>query len=689
MQGYEPRRAHRLIDVGTDGVTLFRGRQIAVRPEAIAALLLGSNPLSDVRIGQVDFALSIFHLASVPLVVKVHHFACRLAPKEPTTIGQAEVASFWSRLADSLPPHVREQRDSDTDVANDGTHSTTDHHRPSAAGGAGRGKGAGIGGSGGAGARFSMTHRALLAAQFTLVRGTVAIAQAAHLLDLLIEIDYPDQAATYARIQPTYSLVSVGPCLCGWRRKPVRKPVERRPAARAGRVSGSSASGEGGASAGSLAAERASDGSDAADSRAAGAIGAKRASSPQPAVLRRFESSLAAIFSPRSARDGGDPAAWIEERAYAYAGTELVVDNLTVSNSDADWQATDVPLKSFAQERPDGTVRAHKRIVLERCFLRHLNQYGMATPLTTPVRIETRATLSFAVEGARFLGVAWHVLLPGCVGVSLPHGSDPLQAIVAFLARPPDHQERTASRPNLAGANTLEGVSRAAARFPARAAAAMRFGRSGFSMSGSGGGGSTAGESGISAGVGEGGAAPHGDGGVGGRGASALPTGTPPISEGEAQPRPLPVLSISCSILADGASPTAGTASAGAGCRADVEAQLGEAAAALRASAKLDRQHAKMRKALADLNLDARGGHARLSRLLAEHAGSAHAQIRGGSTAAMPRLTVEQFRKMVRPCCCACRCASHVSCGPAAAVLLCCKAHLENHGAAAKLLPLR
>ena len=59
VAGYERLHAHRLIDVTSDGVTLFKSKRVMLRPEAIAALLLGTNQLSDVILGQIDVSFSV------------------------------------------------------------------------------------------------------------------------------------------------------------------------------------------------------------------------------------------------------------------------------------------------------------------------------------------------------------------------------------------------------------------------------------------------------------------------------------------------------------------------------------------------------------------------------------------------------------------------------------------------------
>jgi len=547
---YDPKEAHRLIDMGSEGVVLFGRERIGVRPEAIAALLLGTNQLSNVVVGRVDVSFSLFHLTSTPIEVRLEYFTCALTPREPTVITQAEVAAFWEKLSDSLPPHVRERRSSGEKA---GSFSSTDQGEK----------------------LFGRASRMLLSTQFELAYAKVSIAHAAHLLDLLI--DFPDQAATYERLEPSYLLLGCGPCICGWRRKPRQSLRERVPLLSLQ------------ASRGPAHAEESGDHSNSGMPRL-----------KLPPRLREIDSlaSLASYLSPRQQTARVEQSARVDETPYAYSAVELIIEHLRISNSDASFAADSCALKDFAQERPDGTCLAYKRVVLGNVYLQRLNQYGLASQLNTPVRIEARATIQIAVKGARVMSVGWHVIWPDSVGVSLPSGSNPVQAIVEFLAhgaakvlQPPretplrrfvsDKASATATLVDAAAATFLDGRVKPAAA-GARARAEPRLAQRGA---------------------------------VGGV-------------------HPLPVISVSVSI--GHSEETAKPA---------VEVQLAAAAELHCNAARLDRQHAKVRKALKDLALDSAGGYARLLRLLAQHQGGAqsHPQPDGDANG----LSIEQFKQML------------------------------------------
>lgn len=442
VEGYDPKEAHRIVDVTERGYCFFAHGEVLVSDHALAALLFGRNELTRVAVGRIDLECSILSFWKAPLVITVAHVHSMLTPREPTIISKDEVHAFWRALTSQMPEELLQPPD---DEAPTGRSSASPID-------------------------FGSLHRIAAAVTICIHELKFAYARSAALIDMFYDVR--EAAERTSAAEPEQKSTRNTPTLVSSARdveaagtaRSAEKESERKWDEPHGVAEGFKerwAAGEGDATwseQGKRSAEppRLEEYSffrccccligtrRAAAQRQSGsqllrsstdevapqqtAPLAPAAESPQQSSAPPSERSItASLLLERSSDD-----AWGRQLRYANATYELRVTGLRISNADASFGHDEPPLSAIAQPRADGTVAVHKRVSIESVALRIVNQYGVASSLNTPLRLEVRLTARIAIKGCRLIGTESEVVLPESVGLSAPLGQTVGQAIIAF-----------------------------------------------------------------------------------------------------------------------------------------------------------------------------------------------------------------------------------------------------------------
>jgi hypothetical protein len=398
LDDYDPRDAHKLVDFTDDGISLFRHEDVLIDDRALAAMLLGRNEWTHFAVGRVEIACSLFSFFTKPVHVTIDHIHTFLTPREPVIATAEEVHEFWHTLMEKLPEGLRFS-EVELDDATSYDDAPADEGKPRKR------------------PDFGSLHRVGLAATIHIKEIKLGYALSAALVDMVLDVGQKRRSSGSApTMEQRYSFTNCCCCVIGCPKsataedeadaadaKPLIGPPAAAPAAPLWtRPKITQATTE-----------------LTADTPAADEPARARSSTDAPAELLGFF-------------DRASDASWVSQRRYAAAMLDCVVTGVHVTNADAAFSGAEPPLKSIGVPAGNGTVSVYKKIAIDSISVRSVNQYGVATPYHTPLTLTIHCTLRFAVVGTYLLGVDWEVHMPDSLAVSVPTGTETLQAILHF-----------------------------------------------------------------------------------------------------------------------------------------------------------------------------------------------------------------------------------------------------------------